>query len=92
MPLVVFSSKKVDILLVSETKIDDKFPLTQFCVECYSIPYRLDRTSKGGGLLFYVRDDKPSKQIKLKFIENEASEGFFVEINLRKRVASLLLL
>ena len=71
--------------MVSETRIDDTFPLAQFCVEGYSIPYRLDRTCKGGGLLLYVRDDIPSKQIKLKFIENEAFEGFFVEINLRKK-------
>ena len=77
--------QKIDILLVSETKIDDTFPLAQFCVEGYSTPYRLNRTCKGGGLLLYVRDDIPSKQIKLKFIENEAFEGFFVEINLRKK-------
>ena len=77
--------QKIDILLVSETKIDDTFPLAQFRVEGYSTPYRIDRTCKGGGLLFYVRDDIPSKKIKLKFIENEAFEGFFVEINLRKK-------
>ena len=35
-------------------------------------------------MLLYVRDDIPPKQIKLKFIENEAFEGFFAEINLRK--------
>ena len=77
--------QKIDILLVSETKIDDTFPLAQFCVEGYSTPYRLYRTCKGGSLLLYVRDDIPSKQIKLKFIENEGFEGFFVEINLRKK-------
>ena len=77
--------QKIDVLLVSETKIDDTFPLAQFCVEGYSTPYRLDGTRKGGGLLLYVRGDIPSKQIKLKFIENEAFEGFFVEINLRKK-------
>ena len=77
--------QKIDILLVSETKIDDTFPLAQFCVEGYSTPYRLDRTSKGGGWLLYVRDDIPSKQIKSKFIENEAFELFFVESNLRKK-------
>ena len=71
--------------MVSENKIDDTFPLAQLCVEGYSTPYRLDRTCKGGGLLLYVRDDLPSKQIKLKFIENEAFEGFFVEINLRRK-------
>ena len=71
--------------MVSETKIDDTLPLAQFCVEGYSTPYRLDRTCKGGGLLLYVRDDIPSEQIKSKFIENEAFEGFFAEINLRKK-------
>ena len=73
------------MLLVSKTEIDDTFPLAQFCVEGYSTPHRLDRTRKGGGLLLYVRDDIPSKQIKLKFIENEAFQEFFVEINLRKK-------
>ena len=48
--------QKIDILLVSETKIDGTFPLAQFCVESYSTPYRLDRTCEGGGLLLYVRD------------------------------------
>ena len=71
--------------MVSETKIDDTFPLAQFCLEAYSTPYRLDRTCKGGRLLLYVRDNIPSPQIKLKFIENKAFEGFFVEINLRKK-------
>ena len=68
--------------MVSETKIDHTFPIAQFCVEGYSTPYR---TCKEGGLLLYVRDDIPSKQIKLKFIENEAFEGFLVEIILRKK-------
>ena len=71
--------------MVSETKIDYTFPLAQFCVEGYSTSYRLDRTCKGGDLLLYVRDDIPSKQIKLKFIGNEAFEVFLVEINLRKK-------
>ena len=71
--------------MVSEIKIDDTFPLAQFCVEAYSTPYRLDRTCKGGGLLLYVRDNIPSTQIKLKFIENKAFEEFFVEINPRKK-------
>ena len=28
--------QKINILLISETKIDDTFPLAQFCVEGYS--------------------------------------------------------
>ena len=77
--------QKIDILLFSETKVDDTFPLAQFCVEAYFTPYGLDRTCKGGRLLLYVRDNIPSPQIKLKFIENKAFEGFFVEINLTRK-------
>ena len=91
-PFTIFSSKNIDILLVSETKIDDTFPLAQFCVEDHFSPYRHDRTCKGGCLLLYVRKDIPSKKIKLKFVENEACEGFFVEINVRKTKWLLLLL
>ena len=75
--------QKIDIFLVSESKIDDTFPKAQFCAEGYSTSYRLDKTCKRGDLLLHVREDIPSKQIKLKFVENEASERFFVEINLR---------
>ena len=77
---------------VSETKIGGTFLLAQFCEEDYPTPYRFDRTCKGGGLLLHVREDIPSKQIKLKFIENKAFKEFFVGINLRKKVACLLLL
>ena len=78
--------------MVSENKIADTFPLAQFCVEGYSNPYRLDRTCKGRRLFLYVKENIPSKQIKLKLIENESFEGVFVETNLTKKLVSLLLL
>ena len=46
-----------DILLVSETKLHDAFPVGQLCIDGYSTPYRFDRTSHGGGLLLYIRED-----------------------------------
>ena len=70
--------------MVSETKIDDTFPESQFLIEGFSTPYRLDRTAKGGGILLYIRQDIPSKYIK-KITVNESFEGFFVEINLRSK-------
>ena len=39
----------VDVLMISETKIDDSFPVGQFLIEGFCTPYRLDRNSKGGG-------------------------------------------
>ena len=49
----------VDILLISETKIDSSFPTAQFKIEGYTT-YRLDRNSNGGGILLDVREDIPS--------------------------------
>ena len=55
---------KVDIIMISETKIDDSFPQNQFLMEGYSVPFRLDRNSVGGGIMIYIRDDIPCKELK----------------------------
>ena len=72
----------VDILTISETKIDDSFPNRQFLIDGYTAPYRLDRNSVGGGILVYVREDVSSKLISVNF---QNLEGFFLEMNLRKK-------
>ena len=66
--------------MISETKIDNSFPISQFTMTGYSIPFRLDRTSHGGGILLFVREDILCKIIK---IDCDADfEGIFVEKNL----------
>ena len=72
----------IDILMISETKIDNSFPTRQFLIDGYTAPYRLDRNSAGGGILVYVREDIPSKLLSVNF---QNCEGFFLEINLRKK-------
>ena len=37
-------------------KLDSTFPSIQFLINGFSVPHRLDRNSKGGGILLYVRD------------------------------------
>ena len=72
-----------DVIIVTETKLDDSFPKAQFCIDGFSIPYRLDRNRNGGGLTIYVRDDIPSKMLtKHNFPEN--IEAAFIELNFRK--------
>ena len=68
--------------MVSETKIDDTFPESQFLIEGFSKPFRLDSTAKAGGILLYIKEDKPCKYIK-QITLNNSFEGFFVELNLR---------
>ena len=36
-------SNKIALLLLSETNVDDKFPLSQFIFERFTPPYKFDR-------------------------------------------------
>ena len=40
--------------MVGETELDDSFPVSQFNVEGFSAPFRLDRNKNGGGILLYI--------------------------------------
>ena len=70
----------LDILLVSETKIDNSFPQGQFLIDGFSAPLRLDRSCLDVGLMLFVRKDIPCN---LLTIEEKSIESFYVELNLR---------
>ena len=72
-----------DVIIVTEIKLDDSFPNAQFCIDGFSIPYRLDRDRNGGGLMIYVRNDIPSKMLT-KHNLSEDIEATFIELNFRK--------
>ena len=72
----------IDILMVSETKLDDSFLEAQFLIEGFDSPIRFDRNSNGGGIMLYVREDIPTKLLSHDF---PGVESFFVEINLHKK-------
>ena len=73
----------IDILMVSETKIDMSFPTSQFVIQGFAAPFRLDRTNTGGGILVYVRDDIPSKLLNISYVSSD-TECLAIETNLRK--------
>ena len=72
----------LDILMISETKLDSTFPSNQFTIEGYAAPIRFDRNGRGGGIILYIREDIPDRLLKLSLPKD--FEGFFVELNLRK--------
>ena len=78
--LVRMLHNNLDILLISETKIDSSFPTAQFQIQGYTT-YRLDRNTNDGGILLYIREDIPSTQLNA----NMSIESFSIEINMRKR-------
>ena len=73
----------LDILVIQETKLDPSFPTTQFMINGYKKPYRLDRNRNGGGVIIYIREDIPSRELH-KHNFTKYIEGLFVEVNLRK--------
>ena len=51
----------VDVLAISERKLDYSLPSGQFKIPIYASPFRLDRSQNGGGILVFVREDIPLK-------------------------------
>ena len=45
----------IDVLLISETKLDASFPSSRFILDGFTPPYRLDRMQHGGGIMLFVR-------------------------------------
>ena len=51
----------IDIILLPETKLIDTFPVSQFLIDGFHAPHRVDRTGNWGGLLLFVRDASPNQ-------------------------------
>ena len=68
----------IDILMVSETKLDSPFPQAQFTIEGYAPPFRYDKNSYGGGILLFIREDIPKKIISITPFKD--FKGTFVEL------------
>ena len=81
-PLVSQVKDKIDILLVTETKLDSSFPTNQFRIDGYADPYRFDRNCQGGGLIFYIREDLPCKVLPHNLPKDV--EAIFIQVTLRK--------
>ena len=81
--LKMFMTGIFDILVITETKLGNTFPVSQFHIDGLSIPYRLDRNRNGGGVIVYVREDISSKLLSKHFFKDDI-EGLFAEINFKK--------
>ena len=69
-------SDNIDVMIIGETKLDDSFPISQFKVEGFAEPFRLDRDKNGGGILIYVRDFIPCKRLRKHAFPHDI-EGIF---------------
>ena len=78
-------TEDIHILMITETKLDDSFPVSQFLIQGFSIPFRLDRNKNGGGILLYTRSNITSTKLNKYIVKNEI-EAFFVKIRLRNSI------
>ena len=82
--LKLLVQNKIDILVLSETKLDDTYTTNQFMIEGFTSPFRADRNAHGGGLFVYVRDDIPCKVLKNQKLPGNV-EAIFIELKLKNR-------
>ena len=74
----------LDVVLVTETKLDDSFPTAQFLLHGFSKSYTLDHCSNGGGLLLYMKNDISSRLLTDHRLPDNV-ECLFTEINIRNK-------
>ena len=74
----------LDVVSIVEAKIDASFSSAQFVFEGYHSPYRLDISSKSGGILVYVKSSIPSRRLSCENL-CDSIQAFLFEINLRKK-------
>ena len=81
--LKILISGMFDILMITETKLDDTYPVSQLHIDGYSMPYGLDRNRNGGRVIIYARKNIPSTVLRKDLFSNDI-EGIFVKIIYRK--------
>ena len=62
-PLKNIIKGNLDILVLTETKIDESFPNQEFRIDGYT-SIRLDRDLHGGRVLVYGREDIPKRDLE----------------------------
>ena len=76
---LLLSSNKIDILGITETKLNDKHPTDTFSIKGYHKPFRKDRTeNKGGGIIVYVKES--SNCTRREDLESDELEHVWLEL------------
>ena len=58
----------VEVLMISETKIDNSFPPPKFLIDGFGQPYGADQNSFGSRIMLYVRESIPLNFMKTELL------------------------
>ena len=75
--LVSSIAVNLDMLMISETKLDESFPVSQYLIPGFEKPIRLDRSSSGGGIMLYIREGIPFKLLKSSGLSANTEAFYF---------------
>ena len=65
--------------MVTETKLDESYTSSQFHIEGFTNPFRLDRNNFGGGVMIFVNSHLPVREISFETKPNDI-EVIFLEV------------
>ena len=80
----------VDILVITDSKLDQSFPEPQFFVNRFPKPFRKDRNRHGGRLLMYIKEDISQKELSFNLPSNIEIIIIELNINMIKWLVTLL--
>ena len=80
-PLV---KNSLNFFMKYKTKLDETFPESQFLMDGFTPPYRMYRNTNGGGIVLYVREDIPSRQISFKSDDKDIEHFWWKLASVRK--------
>ena len=67
----LLSKGLIDVLCITETKLDDSFSSILFACQGYKC-YRKDRNMSSGGMMIFIREDIPHNRMSLHEIESQS--------------------
>ena len=70
---------KVDILVITETKLDSSLPDSQFIIDGIRQLYCLDRNKLVGSVMIFASEDTTSKLVSKHTLPDDI-DGMFIEI------------
>ena len=76
----ILRGRFVDLLIISESKLDGSFPNPQFNIEGYTI-HRQDKSASSGGLILYIRADIAHRRMPKFECNCFGMESICLEIN-----------
>ncbi len=87
----ILSNNLMDVLMISETKIDHSFPNANFAMTDYKL-YRNDKNTRSGGLMLYIRGDLPHRRREDLEFDREGIQTIVIECIIKRRKWLIMLI